>query len=71
MQKIIAVKKFIAENTTKQFLIFNKKSAFFIDAISIEQAKEKALKMCDYSDEVIIREVEQVKFFLNNLKIDL
>jgi hypothetical protein len=55
----------------KQFLVFNNKSAFFIDAINIEKAKEKALKICDYSHEVIIREVEQVKFFLNNLKIDL
>jgi hypothetical protein len=55
----------------KQFLVYNKKTAFFIDALNIEQAKEKALKICDYSDEVIIREVEQVKFAINNIKLDL
>jgi hypothetical protein len=55
----------------KQFLVYNKESAYFIDATSMDEAKQKAISICDNSHEIIIREVKEVKFFLKNLKSEL
>jgi hypothetical protein len=54
-----------------QFVVYNNKRVYFIDAITLEEATAKAISICDSSHEIIVREVEHVKFFLNNIKIDL
>lgn len=55
----------------KQFMIFNKSSVYFVDAMNIYEAEQKAVAICDSSYEIIIREVQEVKFFLKNVKLAL
>lgn len=55
----------------KQFIIYNKGCVYFVDAPNLIEAKEKAIKICDSSDEIIVREVQEVKFFLKNVKLAL
>lgn len=55
----------------KQFMIFNKGSVYFVDAPTFSDAEQKAIVICDSSEEIIIREVQEVKFFLKNVKLAL
>ena len=55
----------------KQFMVFNKGAVYFIDAPTFFDAEEKAVAICDSSEEIIIREVKEIKFFLKNIKVEL
>ena len=55
----------------KQFMIFNKGTVYFVDAPNLSEAEQKAIAICDSSEEIIIREVQEVKFFLKNIKLAL
>jgi len=55
----------------KQFMIFNKGAVYFIDAPTMFDAEQKAIAICDSSEEIIIREAKEIKFFLKNVKVSL
>jgi hypothetical protein len=55
----------------KQFMVFNKGVVYFIDALSMDEAKDRAIAVCDSSEEIIVREVKEVKFFLKDIKLAL
>jgi hypothetical protein len=55
----------------KQFMVFNKGAVYFVDAPTMFDAEQKAIAICDSSEEIIIREVKEVKFFRKNVKIAL
>ena len=44
----------------KQYAIINSTAITFISADDMEGAKETALRFCDCSEEIIIREVKEV-----------
>jgi len=52
-------------------MIFNKGAVYFVDAPTIAEAEQKAVAICDQSHEIIVREVQEVKFFLKNVKLAL
>ena len=52
-------------------MVFNNGAVNFVDAPTMFDAEQKAIAICDSSEEIIIREVKEVKFFLKNVKIAL
>ena len=48
----------------KTFVIINGKEIFLINEDTMEQARERAIKVSDHSLEIIVREVEGIKGFI-------
>lgn len=47
----------------KKYIIINGKEAHLITASSMEKARHQAIKVCDHSKEVIVRELTSITIF--------
>lgn len=55
----------------KKFIIINGKSILFIKSESLKSARHHAINVCDHSHEIIIREFEAVRGYVNKNITDI
>jgi hypothetical protein len=48
--------------TMSKFMIYNADEVIFILARTLDEAKQWAIMYCDHSDEIIVREVNDIKY---------
>jgi len=48
--------------TMSKFMIYNADEVTFILARTLDEAKQWAIMYCDHSDEIIVREVSDIKY---------
>lgn len=47
----------------KKYAIINGKDLHLVTALNMEKANHEAIKICDYSKEVIVREITELTIF--------